>query len=102
MRGLPKYGETENVKETRKIIKKLIEKSKNDQYISKNIMNFIYNDCDRCHKKTEKTLTVVMSFNDGIRNYNFKDLKGTKYKLKKFCDECIWCNASPCKIYVEV
>lgn len=99
---LPKYGEIDDIKETRKILKEIIYKSKNDEYISKTIMEFLYNECNRCHKNVKKDLTVVLSFNDGIRDFNFKDRVGTKYGLKKFCDECIWGKASPCKIYVEV
>lgn len=99
---MPKYGEEDKVIETRKILKNIIQYSNNDENISKTIMNYLYNDCNRCHKKTEKNLTVVMSFNDGIKDYNFKDRVGTKYGLKKFCDECIWGKASPCKIYVEI
>ena len=98
----PKYGETKEIIEFRKIIKQIIYKSKNDKYITENIMNFIFNKCNRCNKNTKKNLTYVISFNDGIKNYNFRDIDGTKYGLKKFCNECIYCNAFPCKIYVEV
>lgn len=97
-----------NLKEIQKIknIKKLIEKkvlsTNNDKYVSNNIMDFLFNKCDKCNNYSKKELTYVFSFNDGIRDYNFKDRTGTKYGLKKFCDYCIYCNASPYKIYVEV
>lgn len=74
----------------------------NDTYIINEIENFLGYQCDRCYKYTSKKLTIVLSFGDGKENYNFKVDKKTNYELKKFCDNCIYCNSSPCKIYVEV
>lgn len=74
----------------------------NDEYIVEHIVSYLGNQCDRCFNYQDKNLTIVISFNDGIRDYNFRDHIHTRYGLKKFCDSCIYSKASSCKIYVEI
>lgn len=84
------------------IINYKISKSKNDKYITNHILEYLGYQCDKCYQYSHKKLTFVISFNDGKRDYNFKYSKKSNIGFKKFCEKCIYCNSSPCKIYVEV
>lgn len=86
----------------KKILEKKLENTKNDKYITKNILEYLGNYCEKCYEFSEKKLIYVLSFNDGVVDYNFKDRKDAKYGLKKFCEKCIFCKASQCRIYVEI
>lgn len=83
------------------LIDKLIN-SNNESLIINEIFKYLGNECQKCHLLSNKKLINVISFNDGVRDYNFRDIKGTKYGLKKFCEKCIFSKASQCKIYVEI
>lgn len=83
------------------LIEKLIS-SNNESLIINEIFEYLGNECEKCHMLSDKKLFYVLSFNDGVKNYNFRDVNGTKYGLKKFCEKCIFSKASPCKIYVEI
>ncbi len=64
------------------------------------IITYLGNECDKCKEITTKSLIIGLSFQNGT--YDFKDIKGSKYVLKKFCDKCIYCRCSPVPIYVEI
>lgn len=67
-----------------------------------NIINSYLNKCDKCDLLVNETLTNVLSFDNGIKNYDFKDIPGVKLKIKKFCNECISIKTSSIKIYLEI
>ena len=84
------------------ITEKLLQ-SGNDKYLVNNIREFLgENCCDKCHTSVKYPLTNVMSFNQNKGTYDFKDLPGANYVLKKFCKNCCRCKASTAPIYIEI
>jgi len=84
-----------------KIIEEKLLRTGNDKYISKNINEFIgKNCCQKCFKNSDSPLRNVMSLNSKC-DYQFRDLPGSKYILKKFCKDCCHSKASSVKIYIE-
>ena len=86
-----------------KLIQEILLQNGNEKYLAKNIKDFVgENCCDKCNKSVKYPLTQVISFNKSKGTYDFKDLPGANYVLKKFCKKCIYSRASSAKIYIEI
>ena len=89
--------------EYQQIIKEKLLQTKNDKNLSKYIIEFIGdNCCQKCYEHCDYPLTNVLSFDKTKGDYQFRDLPGANYILKKFCKKCIRGRASSCKIYIEI
>jgi hypothetical protein len=85
------------------LIQKILLQNKNEKHLGKKIIEFVgENCCQKCYKNSKEPLIIVISFDKSKGCYNFTDLSGANYKLKKFCKKCIYSRASQAKIYIEV
>ena len=85
-----------------KVIREKLYRTRNDVNLTKMITDYVGNTCDKCGKESKCPLKYVMSFNKDKGNYQFYDIPGGNYHLKKFCKACCWSKASSAKIYIEI
>ena len=85
-----------------KLIQEILLQNGNEKYLANHINEYVgKNCCDKCHKSIKYPLIHVISFNKKKGSYDFRDLPGANYVLKKFCKRCIYSRASSAKIYIE-
>jgi len=91
------------MEDIKQVVEQKLLMSRNDKNIAPFIMSFLpEHQCQKCYKHVEKSqdLYVTMSFTRGT--YNFRNIKGSNYCLKKFCKDCCRSKASSVPIYVEI
>lgn len=86
-----------------KLIEEILLQKGNEKYLAKTIQEYIgENCCQKCYKNSKYPLKNVISFDKTKGDYEFRDLPGANYVLKKFCDRCCYSKASSAKIYIEI
>ena len=87
----------------KKLIQEILLQNGNEKYLAKNINEYVgKNCCQKCCKNSKSVLRNVISFDKSKGDYQFRDLPGAKYVLKKFCKRCCYSKASSAKIYIEI
>jgi hypothetical protein len=85
------------------ILKEKLLQTNNEKFLIKNIKNFIGNNCcEKCYISVKYPLKNVISFDKSNGDYQFHDLPGANYILKKFCKKCCYSKTSSAKIYIEL
>jgi len=85
------------------LIEQKLYQTNNDKNIAKHIFSFLPTyQCQKCYKHvdSQRDLYLTMSFTKGT--YEFRNIKGSNYCLKKFCRECCRSKSSSVPIYVEI
>ena len=81
---------------TRNILNNFVDESN----ISQIIIDYLGYECEKCKEIQQHQLKVGLSFTKGY--HNLVDSKNSDYKLKKFCDTCIFSRCSSIPIYLEI
>ncbi len=86
-----------------KLIQEILLQNGNEKYLANNIREYVgKNCCQKCFNNSDSPLRNVMSFDHSKGDYQFRDLPGAKYILKKFCKNCCHSKATSAKIYIEI
>ena len=84
------------------LIQQILLQNGNEKNLAKTINEYVgKNCCQKCLKNSDSVLRNVISFDKSKGDYQFRDLPGAKYVLKKFCKKCCYSKASSTKIYIE-